>query len=186
MSSVVRSSRLLLLLWLSLPTAPSSPLSAQAGMTLHSRPHLLLLLLLQVPPLTLPLIPVACSAPGSDVGTADTYSIQPLAGQPDTPQATPIAPPPGVSVSQQVSANPYRLGQGGGKRVAYGGGGGGVASYPPRQPAPPTSLPPTTYTPDPAKVNHLYSMVCSNSSSGDSGGNHINQSGSGCGSCGCG
>ena len=91
---------------------------------------------------------------------ADLYSIQPLAVQPDTPQATPTAPPPTASVTpvQQVAANPYRLGQAGGKRVAHGLAGVSAQTTPPPQPlpqAPPPSLPPSIPTgvaPGPAQV----------------------------------
>ncbi|CAI8002526.1 SEC23-interacting protein [Geodia barretti] len=81
------------------------------------------------------------------------FSIQPLAGQPDTPQTTPTATPPVASVAPQQSANPYRLGQqAGGKRVVYGG-----VATPTSQSAPPTSLPPpplstTDYTQGQAQV----------------------------------
>jgi hypothetical protein len=91
--------------------------------------------------------------PGSSPGTADIFSIQPLAGQPDTPQTTPTATPPVASVAPQQSANPYRLGQqAGGKRVVYGG-----VATPTSQSAPPTSLPPpplstTDYTQGQAQV----------------------------------
>ena len=104
---------------------------------------------------------ILCPVPGfASVGVADIYSLQPLAGQPDTPKATPTAPPPVASVTpvQQVAANPYRLGQTGGKRVARGLAGVSVHATPPSQPlpqAPPPSLPPslpTAVTPGPAQV----------------------------------
>jgi hypothetical protein len=105
--------------------------------------------------------PQPLAAPGfASVGVADIYSLQPLAGQPDTPKATPTAPPPVASVTpvQQVAANPYRLGQTGGKRVARGLAGVSVHATPPSQPlpqAPPPSLPPslpTAVTPGPAQA----------------------------------
>ena len=80
------------------------------------------------------------------------FSIQPLAGQPDTPQTTPTATPPVASVAPQQSANPYRLGQqAGGKRVVYGG-----VATPTSQSAPPTSLPP----PPLSTTDYTQGQVC--------------------------
>ena len=89
--------------------------------------------------------------------TADMFPIQPLAGQPDTPQATPTATPPVAAIAPQQSANPYRLGQAGGKRVVYGGV--ATSTSQPLQPAPPTSLPPSVATTDYTQVSSAHHVT---------------------------
>lgn len=101
------------------------------------------------------------AADAAPVASTEAYSLQPLAGQPDTLQATPTAPPPMASVPP-IQSNPYRMGPaGGGRKVAHALDGGPTYPTPPLtstpQQAPPTSLPHSLPTYNPAPVQPVSS-----------------------------